>query len=257
MAEQRPMISVIMPAYNAAQYIEAAIRSVMAQTVTDWELLVLDDCSTDHTCAVVEKLATEDSRIRLIRNEQNKGVARVRNQGFELCRGEYVALLDSDDAWLPEKLERQLARLKSTGADLCYCSYEVMDGKGEKARADYLVPEETDFEKLLRENVIGCSTVLLRREVIEKYRFNTDFYHEDYILWLQLLKDGYQAAGCGEILARWRLIETSRSFHKGNAAKNRWKIYREYLKLPLLKSLWVFGAYACSGLKKYGKRDRG
>lgn len=255
MAEQQPMISVIMPAYNAEQYIEAAIRSVMAQTVTDWELLVLDDCSTDHTCAVVEGLAAADSRIHLIRNERNKGVARVRNQGFDLCRGEYVALLDSDDEWHPEKLERQLQRLQATDAHLCYCSYEVIDGEGNRARADYLVPEETDFEKLLRENVMGCSTVLLRRELIEKYRFNTDFYHEDYILWLQLLKDGYRAVGCGEILARWRLIETSRSFHKGNAAKNRWKIYREYLKLPLLKSLLVFGAYACSGLKKYGKRN--
>lgn len=254
MAEQHPMISVIMPAYNAEQYIETAIRSVMAQTVTDWELLVLDDRSCDGTCAVVENLAVEDSRIRLIRNEQNKGAARVRNQGLDLCRGEYVALLDSDDAWLPEKLERQVERLQVTGAHLCYCSYEVMDGRGEKTRVDYLVPEETDFEKMLRENVIGCSTVLLRREVIEKYRFNADFYHEDYVLWLQLLKDGCRVVGCREVLARWRLIETSRSFHKGNAAKNRWKIYREYLKLPLVKSVRVFGAYVCSGLKKYGKR---
>lgn len=250
---ERPMISVIMPAYNAASYIEEAIRSVQSQTLSDWELLVIDDCSTDDTCAVVERLAQQDSRIILIKNETNKGAAGVRNQGFELCRGEFVALLDSDDVWLPEKLSLQLDKLQKSGAHFCYTSYGVMDAEGNPAKKDYTVPEETDFEKLLKENVIGCSTVLMRREICEKYRFNTDFFHEDYLLWLQLLHDGYTAAGCSEVLTKWRYIETSRSFNKWQSAKNRWKIYRDYLRLPLLKSLRVFGSYVFASLKKYGK----
>lgn len=252
MAENRPTVSVIMPAYNAARFVEAAVRSVCAQTVTDWELLVLDDCSKDDTCSIVETLASRDSRIRLIRNEQNKGVARVRNQGLDLCRGEYAAFLDSDDIWLPQKLETQLKRIREAEAALCYCSYNVIDICGNTAKNDYVVPEKTNFEALLRQNVIGCSTVLLRADAAQKYRFNTEFYHEDYILWLQLMMDGYKAVGCPEILAQWRFLENSRSFNKGNSAKNRWRIYRDYLKLPLFKSIRVFCAYVVTGLKKYG-----
>lgn len=249
-----PKISIIMPAYNAEYYIEEAIRSVMAQTVADWELLVLDDCSADQTRSIVEKLAAEDGRIRLICREENSGgAAKVRNQGLDLCGGDFIAFLDSDDVWHPEKLKLQLDRLQETGAALCYSSYAVIDADGNPAKSDYIVPESTDFEKLLRENVIGCSTVLMRRESMEKYRFNTDFYHEDYILWLQLLKDGYRAVGCPDVLVKWRFIQTSRSFDKGKSAKNRWKIYREYLKLPFLKSAWVFCGYVTAGLKKYGR----
>lgn len=249
--EKKPLVSVIMPAYNAGRFLEAAIRSVLAQTLTDWELLVLDDGSSDDTLAIARSLAAEDCRIRVLPNEQNMGVARTRNRGFDLCRGDYVALLDSDDLWLPNKLERQLERMAQTGADLCYCSYAIVDADGEKSRPDYLVPEQTDFDKLLRENVIGCSTVVLSRKVIESHRFETDFYHEDYVLWLKLLRAGFRASGCAEPLVHWRLIENSRSFNKRKAAGNRWRIYRNYLHLPLGKSILAFGAYGAAGLKKY------
>ena len=225
----------------------------MDQTLTDWELLVIDDGSSDGTCAVVEQLAREDERIRFLKNEKNMGAAATRNRGFELCRGDFVALLDSDDIWAPEKLSRQLDLMQRSGAELCYSSYAVIDGTGNKAKADYLVPETVDFEGLLRENVIGCSTVMLRRSIIEKYRFHTDYFHEDYVLWLQLLQAGYRAVGCGEVLVKWRLIETSRSFNKLQSAKNRWKIYRDYLHLPLGRSIRAFAAYMTAGLKKYGK----
>lgn len=249
--EKAPLVSVIMPAYNAGRFLEAAIRSVMDQTVADWELLVLDDGSSDDTLAIARRLAQGDSRIRVLPNERNMGVAKTRNRGFDLCRGEYVALLDSDDVWLPNKLERQLGRMAESGADICYCSYAIVDANGEKSRPDYLVPGTTDFDRLLRENVIGCSTVVLSRKVIDSHRFETDFYHEDYVLWLKLLRSGFRAAGCTEPLVRWRLIENSRSFNKRKAAGNRWRIYRNYLHLPLGKSILAFGAYGAAGLKKY------
>lgn len=249
--EKTPKISVIMPAYNMEQYIETAIRSVMVQTFADWELLVLDDRSRDRTCAIVESLAAEDDRIRLIRMENNSGVAKVRNRGFELSRGEFIALLDSDDTWLPKKLETQLARLGESGADFTYCSYGIIDEEGKLAKNDYIVPERVDFEHLLRENVIGCSTVMLRRELVERYRFDAKFYHEDYVLWLQLLQAGFKAVGCTEVLSHWRYIKNSRSYNKAKSARNRWIIYRQYLKLPFWKSVGVLHAYTVAGMKKY------
>lgn len=251
-----PKVSVIMPAYNVERFVEAAVRSVMEQTVTDWELLVLDDGSRDGTCAVVERLAAEDPRVRLIRNRQNMGVAKTRNRGFDLCAGQYIALLDSDDVWHGDKLEKQLALMEETGADICYCSYAIVDDQGNKVKGDYKVPSRVDFNGLVKENVIGCSTVVLRRSVIEKHRFITDFYHEDYVLWLELLRSGYRAAGCTQTLVDWRLILNSRSFNKRNAAKNRWKIYREYLKLPLGRSIVAFAAYGTASLKKYFAKVR-
>lgn len=246
-----PRVSVIMPAYNAEAYIEAAIRSVMNQTMPDWELIVLDDGSRDGTCGIVEGLAAEDPRVTLVRNSENMGVARTRNRGFDLCSGRYAALLDSDDVWHPDKLEKQLARMEQTGAELSCTSYAIVDADGKKIRNDVTVPEWITFEQLLKVNKIGCSTVMLDARILKEHRFRTDFYHEDYVLWLQLLRSGIRAAGCTEVLADWRYIANSRSFNKKKAAGNRWKIYREYLGLSLPKSLWLFANYGASGLKKY------
>lgn len=253
-SEKNPLVSVIMPAYNAGRFLEEAIRSVMAQTVTDWELLVLDDGSTDDTLFIAQRLAQSDCRIRVLPNERNMGVAKTRNRGFDLCRGEYVALLDSDDVWYPQKLEAQLARICETGADLCYCAYAIVDAAGEKTRADYLVPETVGFDDLLKQNVIGCSTVLISAAVKEKYRFETDFYHEDYVLWLRLLQDGCKFAGCTQVMAAWRYVENSRSFNKWNAAKKRWWIYRKYLHLDFFYSVRLLTEYALMGLCKYSKK---
>ena len=252
--ERAPLVSVIMPAYNAARFIEEAIRSVMAQTLTDWELLVLDDGSSDDTVRIAQTLAQTDSRIKVLPNEHNMGVARTRNRGFDLCRGRYVALLDSDDVWYPQKLERQTALMQETGAALCYCSYAIVDADGNKTRADYLVPAAVDLDALLKQNVIGCSTVMLCTEVTETYRFEEDFYHEDYVLWLRLLQDGCKFVGCTQLLAAWRYVENSRSFNKWNAAKKRWLIYRRYLQLGFVYSARLTAEYALQGLRKYSKK---
>lgn len=246
-----PLVTVIMPAYNAELYLEEAVQSVLDQTFTDWELLILEDCATDGTYALAEKLAARDDRITLLKNAQNMGVARTRNRGFDLARGKYVALLDSDDVWHLDKLERQLARMEETGADFSYTSYAIVDGEGKKTKADFLVPGEVTYRDQLTRNAIGCSTVMLKASLLKTYRFVTDFYHEDYVLWIQLLKDGYRAAGCEEVLVDWRFIENSRSFNKVKAAKNRWRIYRDYLKMPLHQRICAFAVYAVTSIIKY------
>ena len=251
--ELSPAVSVIMPAYNCEKYIEEAIRSVMVQTFTDWELIVLDDGSSDSTREIIERLAAEDARIISMPNEKNMGVAKTRNRGFDISRGRYVALLDSDDIWRSEKLECQIKKIQSENADLCYCSYAIIDSDGINVKRDYSVPEKVDFNELLKENHIGCSTVLISREALGERRFLTDYYHEDYVMWLDMLRTGAVAVGCTETLAEWRYLRNSRSFNKKKSAKNRWDIYRNHLKLSRAYSLQLFLSYAIRGIRKYFK----
>ncbi len=248
---EKAKVSIIMPAYNCELYIEAAIRSVINQTHTNWELFVIDDGSKDLTCDIVNKLVIKDDRIKLIKNTHNMGVAKTRNRGLDMCQGDYVAFLDSDDVWHAEKLEKQLIKMVDENGDISYTSYAIVDGAGAPSKNAYIVPENVNFNQLLKENFIGCSTVVISADIAAKYRFATDFYHEDYCLWLDILRDGYKASGCAEVLTDWRLIVNSRSFNKRKSAMNRWRIYRGHLKLSLFKSIRAFFWYMLGGLKKY------
>ena len=248
---KNPLVSVIMPAYNAELYIEEAINSVISQTITDWELFVIDDCSTDESVQTAKRLENNDSRITVIKNDVNMGVAKTRNRGIELAKGQYIAFLDSDDVWKPKKLELQLLKMREKGASIGYCSYQIIGKNGEKVRADYIVPETACYEDILKENYIQCSAMLIKADVVKRIMFCTEFFHEDYVLGLDMLRAGEKAVGCRELLLSWRYLENSRSFNKKNAAVNRWKIYREYLRLPLYKAVYYFLIYASAGVRKY------
>lgn len=247
---KRPLISVIMPAYNAGEYIDDAIASVAGQTYDNWELIVVDDCSSDDTAQIAEKWVTRDARISLLTDSENKGVSWVRNKGIDSAKGEWIALLDSDDLWMPDKLEKQLALAEKTGAELVYCSYMLMAPQGE---TPFIVPEKTDYEDTLIKSVISCSTALMKTSVARRYPFQTGYYHEDYVLWISILRDGCSAWGCSEVLAKYRLRPNSRAANKWNSARHRWAVYRDYLQLPFHKSCRVFVQYALAGLKKYQK----
>lgn len=251
-----PIVSVIMPAYKAEPYLAQAISSVLSQTLRDLELIVIDDCSPDRCHEIALEFAARDSRVTVLRNESNSGVARTRNRGIDLAAGDYIAFLDSDDVWHPEKLERQLRRMEHANSVISYCSYAIIDPAGQKIRADYLVPEQMTIRDLLKENCIQCSAMLIRADLVKRFRFNTEFFHEDYILGLDILGEGHTAAGCTEILLDWRYAPASRSFDKRKAAGNRWRIYRDYLKLPLAKCAYLFACYTAAGLRKYLPRHK-
>lgn len=246
-----PLVTVVMPAYNAETYIEEAIRSVLNQTVEDLELIVIDDCSTDGTRICIEKLAKEDLRIRTVCNEKNLGVAHTRNKGLDIARGSYVALLDCDDIWYPKKLEKQLKIAQDTNTDIVYCGYAMIDDTGKKICEDFFVPPVTTFDDMLIQSVISCSTALLTREVADHYRFGSEYYHEDYVLWLQMLRDGKRAAGIAEPQAAYRVLTNSRASNKISSALRRWKIYRGYLGYSFFRSTWLLFRYAILGTKKY------
>lgn len=251
MPNSSPLVSVIMPSYNGEEFIEQAISSVIAQTVEDWELIVIDDCSQDRTRQIVEGFARSDDRVRLVCNEKNMGAAGSRNRGLELCRGEYVALLDSDDYWQPDLLSKMLACARQTEADIIYCSYAIVDEQGRKLCNDFIVPQQTDFEQSMIRSVITCSTVLLTGRLAKAHRFPTDMYHEDIALWFRLLRDGVQARGVPEVLAAYRQRSDSRSANKLKSACRRWTIYRKYLKLPFIKCVVLMIQYGYYGLIKF------
>lgn len=250
----RPIVSVIMPAYNSSAFITDAISSVCNQTFTDWELIIIDDGSNDDTPQKIETIAKKDCRIRFYKNDKNIGVAKTRNRGFDLCRGKYVALLDSDDVWYPDKLEKQIELLEKTGVDIIYCSYGIIGESGKKICDDFIVPETTDFDNSLIKSVISCSTVLFSENITKKYRFGSEYYHEDLVLWLILLRDGYKALGVTEVLAEYRVIQGSRASNKVRSAVDRWRIYRYYLKMPMFKCTVLLFEYIVMGLKKYRKK---
>ena len=253
-AVKQPLVSIIMPAYNGEGFIETAIRSVMVQTLTDWELIVIDDGSRDSTVEIARRMAKEDPRITVVRNEANMGVANTRNRGMDLAAGSYVALLDCDDAWYPEKLEKQVALARKTGADIVYCSYAIVDAYGKKRCDDFLVPETTDFDAFLTKSVISCSTVLMSQAIVERYRFDGSYYHEDLALWLKILNDGYLACGVRDVLAVYRVMDGTRASNKLKSAVRRWHIYRKFLGFSPWKSMILLVQYGILGLKKYKKQ---
>lgn len=244
------LISVVMPNYNGHRFIEQAIDSVLSQTYKNFELLVVDDCSKDDSLSLIKQKAQSDNRIRVISLEHNAGVANARNVGIKEAKGEYIALLDNDDLWTEDKLERQLV-LARKGADIVYCSYDFIDEQNNSIKKPFVVPQQTDFNKMLASSVISCSTSFIKTALMQAHPFNPDFYHEDYVLWMELLRVCPTAYGDPKVLMHYRQVIGSRSNKKGNAAKERWNTYRKALNLNAITSAWVFVRYAVNGVVKY------
>lgn len=248
---EKPLISVIIPIYNCEKWINETIESVLKQTYKELEIIVINDCSTDNSGKIIEEYQKKDSRIKILQNPINKGVADTRNYGISQAKGEYIALLDGDDIWMEEKIEKQLYIAKKKNADIVYCSYGLINEYGENLHRDFLVPEIVSLEEMLKKSVISCSTCFVRGEILKKNMFDKKYYHEDYALWLKLLKDGKTAYGDKNVLAFYRQISGSRSNNKINSAFQRWKIYRELMSFSLIKSMKYFICYAVSGIRKY------
>ena len=245
-------ISVIMPAHNAEHTIRASIESVRAQTYPEWELIVIDDGSTDGTAAIVEEYTQTDNRIRLVRNPACTGVGAARNRGGKEARHDYVAFLDSDDLWTPDRLERQMERVASCpDAKLFFSSTEYIDEKGQPYGYILRAPARVTARELLKQNVISCSSVLVEKEALTRHPMPEDpRIHEDLACWYGILSDTPYAAGIDLPLLRYRIRRDSKSGRKTKAARMQWRTYR-YLKLSLWLSIRSFISYTLRNLKKY------
>ena len=256
------MISIIMPAYQAEKTIADSIRSVLAQSFQDWELIAIDDCSTDNTCGLLEELKKSlpretGEKIRLIKKQKNTGVSESRNLGAEMAQGDWIAFLDSDDLWAADKLEKQMQLLdKNPDAGILFTGSAFIRENGERSSYVLQVPEEITYRRLLRQNLISCSSVVMRRELFLRHRMQHDELHEDFLLWLKLLKEGVKAYGVNEPLLIYRLSPASKSGNKLRAARMTWRVYR-HMGLGLGTSLSCLMSYTLRNTLKYRRIYKG
>lgn len=245
MAERNaPIVSIITPAHNSERFLPETIGSVLAQTFSQWEMIIIDDVSTDSTPEIVRRFARDDPRVRLLRLETKAGAGGARNAGMDAARGHYLAFLDSDDLWLPQKLEVQVEVMRTTGAPFTYAGYRMIDENGIVLGRPIHAPPSMSYRQLLKNTAIGCLTVMLDREVCAGARMPALRRHEDLALWYALLKRGIVARGIAEDLARYRIVRGSRSRDKLSTAAHMWKVYREVEKLSLPDALWCFVNYS-------------
>lgn len=245
------LVSVIMPAYNAEKYIAEAIASVLAQTYTKWELLIVDDCSTDATAKIVKQYQEQDHRIKLYYLTENQGVANARNIALQNAAGRYVAFLDSDDIWLPEKLSQQIEFMQTNNYVFTYHDYRTIRVMDNILGKVINVPLKVDYKELLKGNNTGsCLSTCVDRKVIDQI-YMPNAKHEDYICWLEILKK-YQitAFGINECLAYYRVGKKSVSSNKLKSVYWTWKVYRENQQLSMAQSIYYMFFYIKNGIKK-------
>ena len=252
------LVSVIIPTYNAEKYVEKAIESVcIQQGEFRIEIIVIDDASKDTTVNRIEEYKKqigqnliENREIVLLQNEKNLGVAETRNKGIREAKGKYLAFLDADDWWQEDKLLRQIELMEKEKAVLCATGRELMYPDGSSMGKVIDIPKEITYKMLLRTNSIPCSSVVMKTEVAQEFYMCHDELHEDYILWLKVLKKYGKAYGINQPMLKSRMSEGGKSRNKIRSAKMQFGVYR-YMQMGIFKSCYYFIQYAIHGIKKY------
>lgn len=238
----KDLVSVITACYNSEKYISETINSVLNQTYQNWELILVDDCSTDNTISVVKELMQENKRIKLLQLDKNSGAAVARNTAIKDAKGTFIAFLDSDDKWLPKKLELQLNFMKSNNYNLSHTAYELIDNQGNSLNKIITPAKTLSYRDMLYSNKIGCLTAMYNQSKLGKIYMPLLRKRQDYGLWLKILKTGEVAYGLNEVLSQYRNTENSISNNKLNLLKWNWKLYREVENLSFLKSAYYIGS---------------
>lgn len=232
------LVSVIMPAYNCADYLGITLDSIIDQTYKNWEVIVVDDCSNDNTAEVVQEYMRKDGRIKYYKLENNSGAAVARNTAVELAAGKYMAFLDSDDVWFPEKLIKQISFMDENDNLFTCTSYTKIDEEGKYLNRTIGVRKQSDYNDILKKNP-GNSTVIYNAEEIGKITIPNIRKRNDYVMWLSVVKKAGRLYGMEEPLASHRIRNGSLSKKKVNLVGYHWKVYREIEKLSLLKSSYL------------------
>ena len=241
------MISIVVPVYNAAPYIENTVQMVLQQTYQDFELILVDDCSTDNSVALLEELLEQrkDVRLRLVKKERNQGAAAARNTGLDMASGRYIAFLDADDVWLPHRLEAGLRFMEEKKAGFVFSAYEFGDEQARGTGKIVHVPEKLTYRKALSRTVVFTTTTLFDTTLVPKELLRMPIVpSEDTATWWQILRNGHVAYGLDQVLAIYRRPAKSLSSNKLVALQRIWNLYRKQEKLGLFSSAFYFCFWA-------------
>lgn len=233
------LVSIIMPSWNTGRFIAESIQSVLNQTYTNWELLIVDDCSTDNTDDVVASF--QDERIRYFHNAKNSGAALTRNRAMQEAQGEWIAFLDSDDLWMPDKLEKQLTWMEENGHCFSCTAYEQIDEEGASLHRVIKTVRKTDYNRLLLDCPVGNSTVMYSVKKMGKFEVPNIRKRNDDALWLQMLKKEKYIWGMPDVLMQYRIRKNSISSNKFSVVKYHWILYRDIEHLSILRSAFHIG----------------
>lgn len=238
------LVSVITPTFNCAKYIVDTIESIQKQSYKNWEMIIVDDCSTDNTREVVQKRIDSDPRIHYFCLEHNSGPAAARTKAMQIAQGEYIAFCDSDDLWMPDKLRKQTQFMEKTGCAFTCTSYEQIDEEGNATgKTIYSIPK-CDYRRLLLDCPVGNSTVMYSVKIMGKFEVPNIKKRNDDALWLQMLKKEQYIYGMKEILMKYRIRNNSVSSNKFKVIKYHWILYRNIEHLSVAQSIFHIG-YWC------------
>lgn len=247
-----PAVSVVMPAHNAVRFLDEAVQSVRAQTFVSWELLIVNDRSSDATLKKAQAWSKLDPRILVFDNlKEPPGAASARNTAIECARGRFIAFLDSDDVWLPRKLEIQLNSLSDPAVVLVYSAYQVMNEQGAGMGVRQPRRNTLNYKQLLRRNEIGCLTAIYDTHKVGKLYCPLLFNRNDYGIWLQALRGGGVAVGVADVLAKYRVCASSLCSRKLRGMLNLWFLFRKYEQLSLLRSMALIIVYSCESVPRF------
>ncbi|MES9898023.1 MAG: glycosyltransferase family 2 protein [Sedimenticola sp.] len=244
------LVSIITPVRNGQRYLNEAIESVSAQTYPDWEMIIINDNSNDDSLKIANTYAEQDSRIKVFSSSESVGAAGARNLGISKSVGRYIAFLDSDDAWLPDKLKKQIAFMQANNFVFTYTSYKRVNAEGNTI-SDVIVPPSIDRQQLLTKSRIGCLTVIYDTDFFGEIKMPLIAKRQDLGFWLLLLKHPVKAYGLRECLGRYRTHTQSLSENKISAAFYTWKLFRNHEHMPLFVSLYYFSWYAVGRSLQY------
>lgn len=246
------LISIITPIYNCEKFIEETIKCVQNQTYTNWELLAVDDCSPDNSSDIIKKYAKKDKRIKYIKLKENSGAAIARNKALEESKGRFIAYLDADDLWKPEKLEKQVNFMLDNNYAFTCTDYEKIDENGNSLNKIIKIPEKVNYNLFLRNTIIQTVGVMVDTKITGKdiIVMPNIRRRQDAATWCQLLKNGFDCYEVPENLSYYRVVSNSLSSNKFKAVKMNWYWYRKIEKLPLWKTCYCFVGYAFNAVKK-------
>jgi teichuronic acid biosynthesis glycosyltransferase TuaG len=245
------LVSVIMPIYNAEKYLSDTLNSIFSQDYKDIEIVLVDDCSKDNSANIIMEYQKEHPQIVYYLQEKNMGAGAARNKALELAKGQYVAFLDSDDIWLPDKINRQIELMKKTDSPFSYTAIEMMDEKGETIKGKRKIKETCDYKYLLHNTIIATSSVVIDRTVLGDFRMPLRRGGQDYATWLMLLRGGAVARGINETLVRYRVASGSLSSNKFKSIKQVWEIQTQDEKINKFSAFFHVMCFGFNALKKY------